>query len=105
MPFRRPAPVYRAPMTPSDQADRRPRFAVLAVLVVAAVASLATSAPIPTARAQVNGELPIDGGTTQTREVRIHLDQGSGAGPTGGTLQVSLRSAADLAPAYSQWIG
>jgi hypothetical protein len=78
-----------------------PRRAALVALAVAALAGVATSATPPTARDEAVGEIGIDGGTSQTRDLQIHLAPPLGKGPTMGELTVGLRSAADIGPVYT----
>ena len=78
-----------------------PRRAALVALAIAALAGIATSATPPTAKDQAVGEIGIDGGTIQTRELQIHLAPPVGKGPTMGELDVGMRSAADIGPVYT----
>jgi hypothetical protein len=78
-----------------------PRRAALVALAIAALAGIATSATPPTAKDEAVGEIGIDGGTSQTRELQIHLAPPLGKGPTMGELDVSLRSAADIGRVYT----
>jgi hypothetical protein len=78
-----------------------PRRAALVALAIAALAGIATSATPPTAKDEAVGEIGIDGGTSQTRELQIHLAPPLGAGPTLGELDVTMRSAADIGQVYT----
>jgi hypothetical protein len=89
------------PMDRPAGTSQGPRRAALVALAIAALAGIATSPTPPTAKARVVGEIGIDGGTSQTRELRIHLAPPIGKAPTMGDLAVGLQSAADFGPVYA----
>jgi len=88
----------------SREDPERPRAAALLLLAVVALAAIATSQAAPAIEDGQTAEVTLDGGTTISRDIRVHLDPAGGESLASGRLSVGLRSAADFGDTGSDLI-